>query len=77
MKLISPYLGNGFNVTYDNYFTFLDLSLRLAKRECNLVGTIRANQRKSPYLLKQKRMLHDTMVVHFAGDTTVTVISYQ
>ena len=54
MKLMIPLFRKGFHVTCDNYFTFLDLSLRLTKRQCSLVATIRANQRKIIDLLKKK-----------------------
>ena len=40
MKLMIPLFRQGFNVTCDNYFTSLDLSLRLAKRQCSLISTI-------------------------------------
>ena len=77
MKLMIPLISQGFNVTCDNYFTSLDLLLRRAKRQCNLVATIRANRREIPDLLKKKRMLHSTMAVHSTGDTTATITSYR
>ena len=77
MKLMIPLFRQGFNVTCDNYFTSLDLSLRLAKRQCSLVATTRANRKKIPDLLKKKCMLHNTMAVHSTGDTTATITSYQ
>ena len=76
MKLMIHLFRQSFNVTCDNYFTSLDLSLRLAKRQCSLVATIRANRRKIPDLLKKKRMLHNTMAAHSTGDTTATFTSY-
>ena len=33
VKLMSPLFGRGYNVTCDNYFTSLDLSLRLAHED--------------------------------------------
>ena len=77
IKLMIPLFCQGFNVTCDNCFTSLDLLLRFAKRQCSLVATIRANRRKIPDLLKKKHMLHSTMAVHFTGDTTATITSYQ
>ena len=77
MKLMIPLFSQGFNVTCDNYFTSLDLLLRLAKRQCTLVATIRANRKKILDLLKKKRMLHSTMAIHSTGDTTATITSYQ
>ena len=38
MKLMMPLFKKSHNVTRDNYFTFLDLCLRLAKQSCSLVG---------------------------------------
>ena len=61
----------------DNYFTSLDHSLRFAKRQCSLVGTIQANRGEIPDLLKKKHMLHDTIIEHSTGDTTATITSYQ
>ena len=77
MKLIIPLFSQSFNVTCNNYFTSLDLLLRLAKRQCSLVATIPANRRKITDLLKKKRMLHSAMAVHTTGDTTATITSYQ
>ena len=54
MKLMSLLFRQGLNVTWDNYFTCLELSLKLAKRHRSLVRTIRANRREIPDLLKKK-----------------------
>ena len=77
MKLMISLFRQGFNITCDNYFTSLGLSLKLAKWQSSLVETIRPNQKEIPDLLKKKHMLHDTMVAHSTGDTTVTITSYQ
>ena len=74
---MSPLFRQGFNVTCGNYFTSLDLLLRLAKQQCSLVMTIRANRREIPDLLKKNRMLHDTMVVNSTGGATATIASYE
>ena len=42
MKLMMPLFKKDHNLTSDNYFTFLDLCLRLAKQGCNHVDTIRS-----------------------------------
>ena len=65
MKLMSPLFRQGFNVRCNNYFTSLDLLLRLTKQQCCLVMTIRANQREIVDL--KKCMLHDIMLVHYIG----------
>ena len=77
IKLMSPLFRQGSNLKGDNYFTFLDLSLQIAKQQRSLVGTIRANRREIPDLLKKKRMLHKTMLVYSTGDTTVIITYYQ
>ena len=48
MKLMMPLFKKGHNVTSNNYFTSLDLCLRLAKQGCSPVGTIRLNRREMP-----------------------------
>ena len=40
MKLMMPLFKKSHNVTSNNYFTFLDLCLWLAKQGCSRVGTI-------------------------------------
>ena len=77
MKLMSPSFRQDFNTMCDNYFTSLDISMKLAKRQCSLVGTIQTNQKKIPDMLIKKRMLHDTMAVHSRGDTAAAITSYQ
>ena len=46
LKLMAPLFQRGYNVTCDNYFTSLDLALRLEEKRCSLVGTIRQNRRE-------------------------------
>ena len=79
IKLMMPLLKKGHNVTSDNYFTSLDLCLRLAKQGCSLVGTIRSNQREIPNNLKETCSLHDTTIVKLADAAvaTVTITKYQ
>ena len=75
MKLMMPLFKKGHNVTSDNYFTSLDLCLRLAKQGCSLVGTIRSNQREIPNNLQETCSLHNTTIVKLA--VAVTIIMYQ
>ena len=63
MKLIMPLFKKGHNVTSDNYFTFLDLCLRLAKQGCSLVGTIRSNRKKIPNNLQETCSPYDATIV--------------
>ena len=77
MKLITLLFKQDFNVICDNHLTSFDLSLRLAKRRCSLVKTVRSNREEILNLLKEKRMLYGTIIAHFTGDTTATITSYQ
>ena len=77
MKLMTLLFKQGFNVACDNYFTSFDLSMRLAKRQCSLMGTIISNRREIPNFLKERRMLQDTLILHSTDDTTATNTSYQ
>ena len=79
MKLMAPLFKKGHKVTSDNYFTSLDLCLRLAKQDSSLVGTIRSNRRKTPNNLQETCSLHDTTIVKLsdAAVVTVTITKYQ
>ena len=39
-KLMQPIFKRGCNVTCDNFFTSLDVALRLAEQKCSIVGTV-------------------------------------
>ena len=79
MKLMVPLFKKGHNVTSDNYFTSLDLCLRLAKQDSSLVGTIRSSRSKTPNNLQETCSLHDTTIVKLADAAvaTVTITKYQ
>ena len=79
IKLMMPLFKKGHNVTSDNYFTSLDLCLRLAKQGCSLVDTIRSNRREIPNSLQETCSLHDTAIVKLADPAvaTVTITKYQ
>ena len=72
-KLMMPLFKKSHNVTSNNYFTSLDLCLRLAKQGCSLVGTIRSNQREIPNNLKETCYLNDTTIVKLAGAAVAIV----
>ena len=78
MKLMSLFKKDH-NVTSGNYFTHLDLCLRLAEQGCSLVGTIPSNRREIPNNLKGTCSLHDTSIVKLADSAvaTVTITKYQ
>ena len=75
INLMMPLFKKCHNVTSDNYFTSLDLCLRLAKQGCSLVGTILSNQRERPNNLQETCSLHNTTIVKLAD--TVTITKYQ
>src|ERR1044072_1530924 len=59
MKLIEPYVGRGYNVTTDNFFTSLDLARKLLNKQTSIVGTVRLNRREIPPLTHPPA-LHDS-----------------
>ena len=50
MKLVQPVIGNGHNITMDNFLTSLSLAQKLAKQKISMVGTIRRNRKEMPRL---------------------------
>ena len=38
-KLMQTIFKRGYNVTYDNFFISLNITLRLAQQKCSIVGT--------------------------------------
>ena len=48
MSLMEPYLGRGYNVTTDNFFTSVDLATTLAQKKTSIVGTVRQIKREIP-----------------------------
>ena len=76
LKLMDPLFKKGCNVTCDNYFTSLPLSLKLAQNNCSLLGTIRHNQKEIPNILKTKQKLHGTVIVK-SKENIMTITSYQ
>ena len=77
LKLMAPVFRAGHNVTCDNFFSSLDLALRLAKKKCSLVGTLRKNRREVPEECKKEKDLHETEVFRYDGQTANTLTSYQ
>ena len=48
MELMKPFLGKGYNVTTENFFTSYRLSQSLLDEKTTLVGTVRANCKELP-----------------------------
>ena len=63
-KLMQPIFKRGYNVTCDNFFTSLDVSLRLAEQNCNIVGTVRQNRRELPQLQKDSSNSTKLLCLH-------------
>ena len=52
-KLMQPIFKRGYNVTCDNFFTSLDVALRLTEQKCSIVGTVRQNRKELPQAAKR------------------------
>jgi len=79
MKLMMPLFKNGHNATSDNYFTSLDLCLRLAKQSCSLAGKILLNPSEIPNNPKETCSLHHTTIFNLsdAAVAAATITKYQ
>ena len=76
-KLMQTIFKRGHNVTYDNFFTSLNIPLRLAQQKCSIVGTGRQNRRELPQAAKRKQQQHETSLFTSTQTTVVTLTSYQ
>ena len=76
-KLMQPIFKCGYNVTCDNFFTSLDVALRLAEQKCSNVGTVRQNRRDLPQAAKRKQQQHETFLFTSTQTTIVILTSYQ
>ena len=76
-KLMQPILKRGYNVTCDNFFTSLDITLRLAEQKCSIVGTVRQNRRELPQAAKRKQQQYETSLFTFTQTAVVTLTLYQ
>ena len=73
MKFITLLFQGGYNVTCDNFFTSLDLALRLAVKNGSFEGTMRQNRREVTEECKKKTELHETKVFRHDGQTAITL----
>ena len=53
MNLAEPFIGCGWNITADNWFTDLTLAQKLLQRRTTFVGTVRNNRRFIPPAAKK------------------------
>ncbi|GBM28779.1 hypothetical protein AVEN_177992-1 [Araneus ventricosus] len=73
MRLLSPYLNTGRNVTADNYFSSLSLAKRLKTKNTSFVGTVRRHRKEIPNeVRKSKTQLYETVLLK-SQETTLTV----
>ena len=64
MRLMSPYLKKGRNVTADNFFISASLAWTLKANYTSIVGTISRTRREIPAVLAMKRVpLHETTLL--------------
>ena len=89
MRLMAPYLNQGYQLFTDNYFTSYVLATSLINNGTELVGTVRANRRGFPDRLKNTKILErhgtsgdmryerpdDIVFVQWLDKRVVTVLS--
>ena len=76
-KLMQPIFKRCYNVTCDNFFTSLDVALRLAEQMCSIVGIVRQNRRELSQGAKRQQQQHETSLFTFIQTAVVTLTSYQ
>ena len=74
MRLMSPYLNTGRNVTTDNFFTSTSLARTLKAKHTSIVGTISHTRREIPAVPAMERApLHETTLLRNGDGATLTV----
>ena len=78
MNLMQPLFKHSYNVTCDNFFTSLDVAVRLAKEKCSLVGIFCQNCTELPQAAKVEQELHETTIFKTTtASTNVTLTCYK
>ena len=72
MSLMEPYLGRGYNVTTDNFFTNKELALKLVDERTSIVRTVRLNRKEIP--AADRLPLHASI---FYRSGSVNLVRYQ
>ena len=79
LTLSEPYLGKGYNITCDNYFTSVSLANKLNSKKTSLVGTMKNNRREINAVSLKKSTssmnIHETKV--FENNFGHTLTAYQ
>jgi hypothetical protein len=74
MRLMSPYLNKGRNVTTDNFFTTASLARTIQAKDTSIVGTVSRTRREIPAVLAMERAtLHETTLLRNGDGATLTV----
>jgi len=74
MRLMSPYLNKGRNVTIDNFCTSASLARTLKAKDTSIVETISRTRREIPAVLAMERApLHETTLLRNGNGATLTV----
>ena len=76
-KLMQLIFKRGYNVTCDNFFTSLDVALRLTEQKCSIVGTVRQNRKELPQAAKRQQQQYEISLFAFTRTAVVTLTSYQ
>lgn len=75
MRLCTPILGSGRNLTCDNWYSSLPLAEELLKNKITMVGTLRKNKKEIPTTFVDKRTV-GTSIFGFHYKLPLTLVSY-
>nr|CAH7718925.1 unnamed protein product [Callosobruchus chinensis] len=72
LQLARPFLDKGRNITYDNFFTSLELAEKLKQRKTSLVGTLRRNKVEVPQPVQSGDDAYYSTFLHKHNETLLT-----
>jgi hypothetical protein len=75
VKLMSPFMKQGRNVTVDNFFTSIDLAMELWNNKTTLVGTLKQNRKGIPPDINNIKN-REVKSSKFYFSDQITVVSY-
>ena len=74
MRVMSPYLKKGRNVTTDNFFTSSSLARKLKAKDTSIVETVSHTRREIPAVLAMERApLHEATLLRNGDGATLTL----
>ncbi|GFR13151.1 piggyBac transposable element-derived protein 4 [Trichonephila clavata] len=56
MKMVEPFLGKGYTLFLDNWYSSPQLYLNLLKKKMNVIGTVRSNRKNMPKTLSLQKL---------------------